>query len=98
MGHLRVVIPPDILDDDWSEASAVEGGSVELKCSATGEPAPSVSWRRTGGRHIVFRDNHGKPLKGNPISLEGVFKRLILPTSREFSALYGFIGFGFIVN
>lgn len=64
MGHLSVVIPPDIADDDGSEASAPEGGSVELRCSATGEPPPVISWKRTAGRPIVFRDDNGKKYKG----------------------------------
>lgn len=64
MGHLSVVIPPDITDDDGSEASASEGGAVELRCTATGVPEPIISWKRTGGRNIVFRDEDGKQIKG----------------------------------
>lgn len=64
MGHLEVVIPPDIADEDGSEASAPEGGSVELRCTATGEPPPTISWKRTAGRPIVFRDDNGKKYKG----------------------------------
>lgn len=65
MGHLSVVIPPDIADDTGSEASALEGGSVELRCTATGVPDPIISWKRTGGRNIVFRNESGKEVKGN---------------------------------
>lgn len=64
MGHLSVVIPPDIADDDGSEAKASEGGSVEVRCTATGVPTPTISWKRTLGRNIVFRDDNGKVLKG----------------------------------
>ncbi|KOB71096.1 putative Lachesin, partial [Operophtera brumata] len=64
MGHLSVVIPPDIADEDGSEASAPEGGSVELHCSAAGVPEPTISWKRTAGRNIVFRDEDGKEEKG----------------------------------
>lgn len=60
MGHLSVVIPPDIADEDGSEASAPEGGSVELRCTATGVPEPIISWRRTEGRNIVFREDNEK--------------------------------------
>lgn len=65
MGHLSVVIPPDIADEDGSEASALEGGSVELHCSAAGVPEPTISWKRTGGRNIVFRGDNGKEEKGS---------------------------------
>lgn len=64
MGHLSVVIPPDIADDDGSAASAPEGGSVALRCTATGVPGPTVSWKRNEGRNIVFRDEDGKENKG----------------------------------
>lgn len=64
MGHLSVVIPPDIADTHGSEVSAPEGGSVELKCRATGVPEPIISWKRNGGRAIVFRDDNGKQVKG----------------------------------
>ncbi|KAI5644545.1 immunoglobulin domain-containing protein [Phthorimaea operculella] len=63
MGHLSVVIPPDIADDTQSEHMIPEGGTVELHCSATGVPEPTISWRRTTGRNIVFRDDSGKVLK-----------------------------------
>ncbi|CAH2085447.1 unnamed protein product [Euphydryas editha] len=63
-GQLSVVIPPDIADEDGSEAGAPEGGSVELRCTAIGVPEPTVSWKRTGGRNIVFRDDNGKEIKG----------------------------------
>lgn len=69
MGHLSVVIPPDIADEDGSEASAPEGGSVELHCSAAGVPEPTISWKRTGGRNIVFRDENGKEEKGSSLHI-----------------------------
>lgn len=63
MGHLSVVIPPDIADEDGSEASANEGGAVELRCTATGLPKPIISWKRGDGKSIVFRDDNGKEIK-----------------------------------
>ncbi|CAH2210129.1 jg2840, partial [Pararge aegeria aegeria] len=63
MGHLSVVIPPDIADDESSQASAPEGGSVELRCTVTGVPEPTVSWKRADGRNIIFRDEGGSELK-----------------------------------
>lgn len=57
MGYLKVVIPPDILDEEESFGGgvAVENGSVRLRCRATGSPDPSVSWRREDSGNIVLR-------------------------------------------
>lgn len=64
MGTLEVNIPPDILNDnDSSEGGvAIEGGTVRLKCHATGFPVPTVEWKREDGRHIMLR-REGEPPK-----------------------------------
>ncbi|XP_062525074.1 lachesin isoform X2 [Bombyx mori] len=78
MGHLSVVIPPEIADEDGSEASAPEGGSVELRCTASGVPEPNISWKRTLGRNIILRDSNGQELKvvdsyvGSTLVLKGL--------------------------
>ncbi|XP_034828625.1 lachesin-like isoform X2 [Maniola hyperantus] len=63
MGHLSVVIPPDIVDSITEGSSAREGGSVRLTCSATGVPPPTVMWRREHNRPIVFRHDGGRERK-----------------------------------
>ncbi|KAL3289528.1 hypothetical protein HHI36_022945 [Cryptolaemus montrouzieri] len=63
MGHLEVVIPPDILNDNESTEGggvAVEGGTIRLRCSATGVPDPTVLWRREDSRNIVLRHENGR--------------------------------------
>ncbi|XP_068082320.1 uncharacterized protein [Anabrus simplex] len=61
MGHLGVVVPPDILNDDTGDGNtAPEGGSVHLRCKATGVPKPTVMWRREDGRNIVLRHEGGR--------------------------------------
>ncbi|XP_031337929.1 lachesin-like isoform X2 [Photinus pyralis] len=64
MGNLEVVIPPDILNDNESTESgggmAVEGGTVKLRCHATGVPEPSVLWRREDSRNLVLRHEGGR--------------------------------------
>ncbi|XP_048477640.1 lachesin [Plutella xylostella] len=63
MGHLSVVIPPDIVDTATEGSSAREGGSIRLTCTATGVPAPAVMWRREHNRPIVFRHEGGRERK-----------------------------------
>ncbi|CAH0562372.1 unnamed protein product [Brassicogethes aeneus] len=63
MGNLEVVIPPDILNDNESAEGtgvAVEGGTIRLRCHATGVPEPTVLWRREDSRNIVLRQDGGR--------------------------------------
>ncbi|XP_049832202.1 lachesin-like [Schistocerca gregaria] len=76
-GHLEVVVPPDIVDDGASAASAApEGGSVRMRCTATGDPPPSVIWKREDGRDIVLRLPDGRQaqhqVEGDTLLLSGV--------------------------
>ncbi|XP_043666442.1 neurotrimin-like isoform X2 [Vespula pensylvanica] len=55
IGYLEVVVPPDILDDETSTDMVVrEGSDVTLRCSATGSPAPNITWRREDGQQILL--------------------------------------------
>lgn len=65
MGTLEVVIPPDILNDDTSEADgvALEGGSVKLRCQATGIPEPSIKWKREDSKNIALRHDGARQCK-----------------------------------
>lgn len=67
MGSLEVVIPPDILNDNESiegGGGASEGGSVKLKCHATGVPEPTVLWRREDSKNLVLRHDGGREKQG----------------------------------
>jgi hypothetical protein len=65
LGHLEVVIPPDILSEGSSDdGTALEGGSVRLRCKATGLPDPSVVWRREDSRNIILRHETGREKQG----------------------------------
>ncbi|XP_059470073.1 lachesin-like [Neocloeon triangulifer] len=58
IGYLEVTIPPDILDKESSEDGvALEGGTVQIKCVATGLPEPTVTWRREDSKSIVLRQD-----------------------------------------
>lgn len=63
MGNLEVVISPDILPDNESSngaGGAIEGGTIRLKCKATGVPEPAVLWRREDGNNIILRSDGGR--------------------------------------
>lgn len=65
MGYLEVVIPPDILNEDGpDDYVAVEGGSVKVKCKATGVPDPTVLWRREDSQPIVLRADGSREKQG----------------------------------
>ncbi|KAJ8673794.1 hypothetical protein QAD02_005056 [Eretmocerus hayati] len=56
MGHMDVVVPPDIIDNTSDGLVAHEGGNIRLRCDATGLPEPNVTWKREDGRSIVLRE------------------------------------------
>jgi len=71
-GLLKVVVPPDILDDGENAFGMVdgisgnlpqEGGAVRLQCLATGNPEPLVSWRRVNST-IILRNEGGRDKMG----------------------------------
>lgn len=54
VGFLEVVVPPDILDEFTSQDLLVnEGHNVTLKCSAVGQPEPTITWRRERGKPLL---------------------------------------------
>lgn len=58
MGHLEVVIPPDVLDTAGGKDYVTnEGGNLKLVCKATGVPEPNVTWKREDGRNIIIRQD-----------------------------------------
>ncbi|XP_076276696.1 lachesin isoform X2 [Lasioglossum baleicum] len=60
-GHMKVVIPPDImdLDDSTDLLTAEENSDLRLRCRATGTPEPVVTWRREDGGNITLRTQKG---------------------------------------
>jgi hypothetical protein len=52
MGHLNVVITPDIVHIQ-GPGVVVEGGTARLECEARGEPSPLVFWQRENSREMV---------------------------------------------
>jgi len=57
---MKVVIPPDIMDLDNTAdmLTTKENGDLLLRCRATGNPEPVVTWRREDGRNITLRDEN----------------------------------------
>ncbi|XP_047115610.1 leucine-rich repeats and immunoglobulin-like domains protein 1 [Schistocerca piceifrons] len=79
MGHLDVVVPPDILSNGSTDsATAPEGGTVRLRCVATGVPPSRVTWRREDAKEIVLRQEGGRDkqsvlyFEGETLTLTGV--------------------------
>lgn len=79
MGHLNVVIPPDIVSDETSGDTMVsEGSSVRLRCQARGYPEPTVVWRREDGRNITLREPGQSKKEGQLHWCLGHFIRVVL--------------------
>ncbi|XP_034950569.1 neurotrimin-like isoform X2 [Chelonus insularis] len=58
VGHLKVVVPPDILDYPTSTDMVVrENSNVTLRCAAKGSPEPNITWKRESGELIPFGTN-----------------------------------------
>ncbi|XP_050739956.1 lachesin-like isoform X2 [Eriocheir sinensis] len=78
VGHLNVVIPPDILAEESSgDVMVSEGNTVRLVCRAHGYPQPRVEWRREDGRKIALRPagqakNEVQTWEGSELVLERV--------------------------
>lgn len=72
---MNVVVPPDILNQpDINDGSMVnvnmeegisnEGGVIQLICSATGIPEPTVQWNREDGKDIILRSESTREKQG----------------------------------
>ncbi|KOC61270.1 Lachesin [Habropoda laboriosa] len=60
-GHMKVVIPPDIMNsNDSADLLAVkENSNLRLRCVATGTPKPVVTWRREDRKNITLWTENG---------------------------------------
>ncbi|XP_059487665.1 lachesin-like isoform X2 [Neocloeon triangulifer] len=85
MGHLDVVVPPDIVNEDTSgDVMVPEGGTVKLTCRARGYPTPHVQWRREDNSEIVIREPSG--VKTKVSNFQGEFLKLSKVTRSEMGA------------
>ncbi|XP_011494357.1 PREDICTED: lachesin-like [Ceratosolen solmsi marchali] len=82
IGHMKVVIPPDIIDveDSSNRLTSIEGGSVRLRCRASGSPKPEITWRREDGRSIIIRSENERALvirtyKNENLYLTGILRQ-----------------------
>ncbi|XP_028049461.2 lachesin isoform X2 [Monomorium pharaonis] len=77
-GHMKVVIPPDIMDLDNTAdmLTTKENGDLLLRCRATGNPEPVVIWRREDGRNITLRNENTvertRTFEGEQLHLRGI--------------------------
>ncbi|XP_076277412.1 lachesin isoform X2 [Lasioglossum baleicum] len=67
LGCLDILVPPDIVygGDTSADLAVSEGENATLSCSATGRPAPRVSWRREDGEPILIRASSALKPGGN---------------------------------
>uniref|UniRef100_T1IJH4 Ig-like domain-containing protein n=1 Tax=Strigamia maritima TaxID=126957 RepID=T1IJH4_STRMM len=61
IGHLDVVVPPDILDEESSPSNVVvkEGYNVTLVCKSSGFPQPKITWRREDNQPVLLGKKSG---------------------------------------
>ena len=52
---LVIMFPPRLVTRPPSAVSVVAGQTMQIKCSAKGDPRPVVTWKRTGGQLPVGR-------------------------------------------
>ncbi|XP_014216945.1 opioid-binding protein/cell adhesion molecule homolog [Copidosoma floridanum] len=81
LGYLDVVVPPDIIDYETSTDQVVrEGTNVSLRCSATGSPLPTITWRREDGKPIVLaKDREVQIVTGSIFNLTRVNRQHMGP-------------------
>ena len=58
---MYIPVPPSINDSASSQDALVsEGGETVLQCSATGTPAPAITWKREDGTLLRAGAERGK--------------------------------------
>ncbi|CAF2984801.1 unnamed protein product [Rotaria socialis] len=57
---LFIIVPPQFVDDNsfFQQRSIIEGSTLQLSCSASGRPKPSITWlyRTNDRKHVPFGD------------------------------------------
>ncbi|XP_068200781.1 protein amalgam-like [Palaemon carinicauda] len=57
-GYLKVVVPPNIIDDESStDVEVSEDAPAQLRCAANGFPAPDIHFKREDGLAIRYAAN-----------------------------------------
>ena len=86
---LLVVVPlPRFTIKPSVEVFATPGSSLTLKCSATGDPQPVITWRRQGAQLPVGRSHVSKEaLVINSVKLEDAGNYTCVATSAGVSSV-----------
>ncbi|GJQ87219.1 hypothetical protein Trydic_g288 [Trypoxylus dichotomus] len=85
IGYLKVVVPPDFIDEETSsDVDVSEGNTVRLVCKATGKPDPNIYWRREDGEPLFVKEASGQ--KNKVTSFRGDALRLSKITRFEMGA------------
>nr|XP_027207828.1 protein amalgam-like [Penaeus vannamei] len=70
-GHIKVVVPPTITEPP-SDVTVSEGDDVTLKCGATGDPEPVLTWRREDGAAFTLNNTQVLEAAGSQLALSSV--------------------------
>ncbi|XP_050545663.1 lachesin-like isoform X2 [Daktulosphaira vitifoliae] len=74
-GHLQVVVPPNIVDEESSASTMAvrEGLNISLSCKAKGYPEPKIVWKRENGFDITIdRREKAERFHGDTLNLTKV--------------------------
>ncbi|XP_076661403.1 lachesin isoform X2 [Halictus rubicundus] len=84
LGCLDILVPPDIVygGDTSADLAVSEGENATLSCSATGRPAPRVSWRREDGKPILIRASSALKPGGNTFEEHEIYNGSLLQFHR----------------
>ena len=50
-----MLIDKSVLDMSLSNVTGVEGDNVTLRCNATGNPAPNITWNKKGNPVVLYQ-------------------------------------------
>jgi len=54
-------VPPDISTENTSsDVVVIEGQHTNLTCVASGNPKPTISWKREDGEEFIVRDGKNR--------------------------------------
>ena len=74
--NVKEKLTPPVISIDKNDTIILEDGDFEVKCSATGKPAPSVTWMKISGKidNNVKINNGILKIKGATLGNSGIYQ------------------------